>query len=179
MNLYEIFLGQVPEAVYFTLFLIFAKSLKERRILFTVLMTLEYVLLLQAFPYSTWSHVLYFALSFVILKIVYKDKSNITDVFTLGIASILLIPISIVSFVLSGEKIILSSIISIILKFGLLLTLKHKLPKITNIYNCFWNRNEKPKAMKSTTFRALNLVLLNLSIAIIDIGMFIAIIYNS
>lgn len=34
MDLLEIFLGQIPEAIYFTLFMIFAKDLKEKRILY-------------------------------------------------------------------------------------------------------------------------------------------------
>ena len=44
----ELFLGQIPEAIFFSLFMIYTKRLKEKRILFTVLMTIEY-LLLKAF----------------------------------------------------------------------------------------------------------------------------------
>lgn len=113
------------------------------------------------------------------MKILYKNKSNITDVFTLGIASVILIPISIISFILSNKIIILSSVISIIIKFAVIILFKNKLPKITNVYCRFWNRDDKPKKIKSTTFRALNLVLFNISIIIINIGMVIAIIYNN
>ena len=45
MNLAELFLGQIPEAVYFALFLIFTKNLKEKRVLFIILMIGEYLLL--------------------------------------------------------------------------------------------------------------------------------------
>lgn len=31
MDLLEIFLGQIPEAIYFALFMIFAKDLKEKK----------------------------------------------------------------------------------------------------------------------------------------------------
>lgn len=58
MNVLEILLGQIPEAVYFSLFLIFTKEIKEKRILFTSLMIIEYLLLLYVFPYSIWSHIL-------------------------------------------------------------------------------------------------------------------------
>ena len=179
MNILEILLGQIPEAIYFSLFLIFTKEIKEKRILFTSLMIIEYLLLLHVFPYSVWSHVLYFIITFIIMKILYKNKSNITDVFTLGIASVILIPISIISFILSNKIIILSGVISIIIKFAVIILFKNKLPKITNVYRRFWNRDDKPKKIKSTTFRALNLVLFNISIIIINTGMVIAIIYNN
>ena len=37
VNMLEIFLGQIPEAIFFELFMIFVKDLKEKRILFTTL----------------------------------------------------------------------------------------------------------------------------------------------
>ena len=32
MDLMELFLGQIPEAIYFALFMIFTKNLKEKRL---------------------------------------------------------------------------------------------------------------------------------------------------
>lgn len=179
MNILEILLGQVPEAIYFTLFMIFTKELKKKRILFTVLMIIEYILLLYSFPYSTWSHVLYFVISYIIMKILYKNKCNITDVFTLGIANLIVIPISIISFTLCNGNILIGNLIQKIVLFTTIILCKHKLPKITNMYNILWNRNNKPKKIKSTTFRALNLVIFNFSIIIIDVCMVAAIIYNN
>lgn len=37
----ELFLGQIPEAIYFALFMIYAKNLKTKRLLYTILMILE------------------------------------------------------------------------------------------------------------------------------------------
>ena len=39
----ELIIGQIPEAIYFALFMIYAKGLKEKRILFTVLMVNRYI----------------------------------------------------------------------------------------------------------------------------------------
>ena len=61
MNYLELFLGQIPEAIYFSLFMIYAKDLKEKRILFTILMIAEYLLLIYALPFNSW-----FLLSFSI-----------------------------------------------------------------------------------------------------------------
>lgn len=45
MDLLEIFLGQIPEAIYFALFMIFAKDLKEKRILYILLMVWDMYLM--------------------------------------------------------------------------------------------------------------------------------------
>ena len=47
MDLLELMLGQIPEAIYFALFIILTKELKEKRILFIILMIIEYILLKQ------------------------------------------------------------------------------------------------------------------------------------
>ena len=52
MDLLEIFLGQIPEAIYFALFMIFAKDLKEKRILYILLMVIEYLLLKHFIKYN-------------------------------------------------------------------------------------------------------------------------------
>ena len=179
MDLLQLLLGQIPEAIYFALFMIFTKELKEKRGLFTILMIIEYILLLNSFPYSTWSHVLYFIISYIIMKILYKDKCNITDVFTLGIASIILIPIGVISFLISNGNVLLGNFIQKTIAFMIIILCKNKLPKITNMYNYLWNRSNRPKRIKSTAFRALNLVIFNFSIVIINVGMVAAIIYNN
>ena len=47
----EIIFGRVAEAIYLSLFMIFTKRLKEKRILFIVLMIAEYLILYACFPY--------------------------------------------------------------------------------------------------------------------------------
>lgn len=67
MNLIQLILGQIPEAIYFALFMIVTKELKSKRTLFVLLMILEYMLLKHTFVYSIWFHVLYFILSYHLL----------------------------------------------------------------------------------------------------------------
>jgi hypothetical protein len=175
MNLLEIFLGQIPEAIYFALFMILAKQLKEKRLLLTVVMIIEYVLLFNIISFSIWSHVLFFATVYILMKVLYKEKCNITDVFTLGIASLMLIPISIVSYFITFGNIIITSIVSRILMFLLLYLFRNKLCNIKKLYNKLWNRNDKVnKKMKSTTFRSLNVVIFNFMFYAINLGMIAA-----
>ncbi len=161
----EILLGQIPEAIYFALFMIFTKRLDKKRGLFITLMVTEYVLLLNVLPFSTWSHILYFVVSYIILKILYKEKSQITDIFTLGIASIILMVISAICYFIifiTIQNIIISTLLAKAMLFTFLFIVKTKLYNIQKMYKYLWNRNDKlPKFMKSTTFRCINVILFN------------------
>lgn len=169
----EILIGQIPEAIYFSLFMIFTKNLKSKRILFTALMVIEYLLCLNSMPYDMVSHVLFFIMSYLTLKILYKEKSQITDIFTFAIGSVVLMIISIVSYFIVWKTVniyyVALALNRILIILFLILTY-NKLYKIQNLYKRFWNRNDKiKKKMKSTTFRALNLVIFNIMFYIINL----------
>lgn len=178
----EILIGQIPEAIYFSLFMIFTKQIKEKRILFTILMVIEYLLLMIIFPYSIWSHIFIFIITYILLKMLYKEKAQLTDIFTFGISSVVLMIICLLpSFIFINNMnnyffYYIYVIITRILMFSFLLIFKNKLPKIQNIYKKLWNRNDKiKKKMKSTTFRSLNLVIFNIMFYILNICMLYAI----
>ena len=167
----EILLGQVPEAIYFALFMIFTKRLDKKHGLFITLMVIEYILLFIP-ALSIWSHILYFMMSYIILKLLYKEKSQITDIFTLGIASLVLMSISVMWYGIiyfTIKNIIICNILAKLCLFVFLLIFKNKLPKIQNIYKRLWNRNDKlPKRIKSTTFRCINVILFNVMFYLIN-----------
>lgn len=178
----ELFLGQIPEAIYFALFMIFAKNLKEKRILFTILMVIEYLILLKIFVYNIWFHVILFIMTFIILKVLYKEKAQITDVFTFGIAGIILITISFISYIIIWKTIAIylySVILNRILLILFLIIFNKKLYNIQKLYKKLWNRNDNTKKkMKTTTFRALNVVIFNFLFYIINLGMILTIFLN-
>ena len=68
MDLLKLLLGQLPEALYFAFFIILTKKLTSKRLLFVSLMVVEYVLLLSTLQFSVWAHILYFIMSYIILK---------------------------------------------------------------------------------------------------------------
>ena len=74
MDISMILIGQIPEALYFALFMILTKKLTTKRILFISLMIVEYVLLLSTLQFSVWGHMLYFIMTYIILKLLYKEK---------------------------------------------------------------------------------------------------------
>ena len=172
----EILLGQIPEALYFALFMILVKRLKEKRILFIILMTIQYLLLLYIFPaYSIYSRIGYFITTFITLKFLYKEKSQITDVFTLGIASAILIIFNIIGSILFSFDYILAIIIIRILMFGFLFLFRNKLNIIQSWYKKLWNRkDDKTYKIKSLTFRSINIIIFNIMFYIINLGMLLA-----
>lgn len=183
MKLDQLLLGQIPEAIYFALFMIFTKQLKEKRIFFTFLMVLEYVLLKLIFPFNIWFHVTYTFTTYITLKLLYREKSQITDIFIFSISGISLLSISALCGALYANGILpytFCLIINRVCLFTLLLTLRNKLKYIQNLYKTLWNRNDrlKKRKMKSTTFRSINVFAFNLIFYIINIGMLYAIYFN-
>lgn len=177
----EILLGQIPEVIYFALFMILTKNLKEKRIKFTVLMIIEYLLLKYLIEFNIWFQVSYTIITYIILKLLYKEKAQITDVFTFCIASVILIIISVVSFLLLGNhNMILAVILNRSLMFIFLFIFRNKLNNVQKIYKKLWNRNDNIfKKIKSTTFRALNLVIFNITFYLLSLCIKYAIYFNS
>jgi hypothetical protein len=175
----QLLLGQIPEAIFFALFMIYAKGLKEKRFLFTLLMVVEYVLLLNIFPYNFKFHISFMILTYLLLKMFYKEKCQITDVFILAIGYVILAISSIISFMILSftlNNMFIGNILCKILMFSFIFVLRNKLNGIQNIYKKLWNRNDKvPKKMKTTTFRALNLVVFNILFAVLNLCMLYAI----
>lgn len=171
----EVIFGRVAEAIYFSLFMIFAKRLKEKKILFTVLMIAEYLILYACFPYDMKFQISYTFISYIILKILYKDKAQITDIFTFTISSIILIIISFVSyFIVWGtiKNYLIAVIINRLFLIIFLVITHKKLYNIQKLYKKLWNRQDNKKyKIKSTTFRAVNVVVFNLLFFIINLGM--------
>lgn len=176
-------LGQLPEAIFFALFMIYAKGLKQKRILFTILMVVEYLLTKYSFQYSWLFHITYIISVFLTLKLLYKEKSQITDIFILLIGYIFLGFFSIISVIIGKfifGSIMLANIICKIIIFLFIFIFNNKLIKIQNIYKKLWNRNDKQtKKIKTTTFRALNVVAFNLLFAILNLCMLYALYFNN
>lgn len=176
----ELFLGQIPEAIYFALFMIYAKNLKEKRLLFTFLMILEYFILTRIFFLNIYFQVLYIAITYLILKLLYKEKAQITDIFTFCIGSIYLMIVSVLYVFLIYPFVknpILHVIINRVILIGSILLLNKRLYKIQNLYKKLWNRNDKiKKKIKTTTFRSINVIVFNVMFYVINAGLIYCII---
>lgn len=174
----ELILGQIPEAIFFSLFMIYAKGIKEKRVLFTVLMVVEYLLLKYNFKYSWLFQIAYMIITFLTLKLLYRNKSQIIDIFTFTIANIILIISSALCFYICFQNVVIATLVNRILIFSLIFLLKNKLINIKKFYKKIWNRETNTIKIKTTTFRSINIIILNFVFYIINLGMCYATYYN-
>ena len=96
----ELLIGQIPEAIYFALFLIFAKKLKTHRLVFFITILIEYLLLKYSFPFSWYFHIGLIFMMYLTLKLIYKERSQITDVFIILVSFIYLWLASMITYLL-------------------------------------------------------------------------------
>lgn len=166
--------AKFAEPIYFALFLIIGKNLKTKRLLLTCIMIFEYYMLTYIFPFNVWFQFIYTFIVFVDLKFLYKEKAQITDIFLFGAASIILIGISMLTY-LTALATYKNYMISLILNRSLLfLFLYFNKNNIRNLYKKFyshWNRHNNPKVIKSITLRNISVITFNLMFWVINLGM--------
>lgn len=178
MNLvFTLLLENILEAIYFSLFLIIGKGLKEKRLLFIIIMIFEYLILKCVIKYNVWFQIIYTFMSFVNLKVLYKDKAQITDIFLFAIASIILILVGLgcgafqIHF---GVKYKTLLIINRILLFCILIIIRNKINKTYTKYCKNWNKHSDNK-IRSLTLRNISIIIFNIMFCTINIGLLYAI----
>lgn len=87
----------IPEVIYFTLFLIFTKNYKNNKIKLFVLLLIGYIIFKKIFPLNIYFQICFTLYVPIILKLLYKDRFHISDVFIFTYSSIFLILIGCIS----------------------------------------------------------------------------------
>lgn len=173
-----LFLEKIFEAIYFSMFLLIGKNIKEKRILFTLVMIFEYLLLTKIFLFNVWFQIIYTFLTYINLKVFYKKKAQITDIFLFTVSSIFLmifsgIPYFLMMFTIKNYY--LALIISRILIILFLILSKNNINKYYKKIYTQWNRHTNNK-IKSLTLRNISIIIFNLMFYIINIAMGICLI---
>lgn len=168
--LISILLGLFPEVLFFTLFIIYTKRIKNKKIMLFLLIALAYMLCMFIKTYSIFCYILLIVLIYIIMKILYKNKVQIIDIFIISIGFIY---ISILSFICSillryeYDNLILYYILYIFDRIFMFLPFikRDKFYYLYKIYCSLWNRNDNEKRpIKSLTLRNISLVVINISI---------------
>lgn len=179
-ELIYIVLEKVLEAIYFSLFLIIGKNIKEKRLLLISIMILEYLVLTYFIEFNVWFQFIYTFMSFVNLKILYKEKAIITNIFLFAFASIFLIFFSILTYVsaiVTYENYLISLILNRILIFTFIFIFRNSIKDKYKEFCSLWNRHNHPNKIKSLTLRNISIITFNLMFWFINIGMLFFIIY--
>ena len=171
---------RVLEAIYFSLFLILGKKLKSKRILFTIIMIFEYIMLTNLIKFNVLFQFLYTFMSYINLKVLYREKTQITDIFLFVYASIVLILISMFSYFIvyfTVNNYTVALILNRILMFSYLIFNRDKLSCRYKKFYSTWNRHNDPNKIKSLTLRNVSVIITNLMFVVINVGMIVLVNY--
>ena len=174
MELFRLISAKLLEPIYFSLFLIMGKDLKNKRVLLTCIMIFEYIMLKQFIHFNVAFQFIYTFMSFVNLKVLYREKAQVTDIFLFAIASIILIVLSIFTYMTSKityDNYFISLVINRILLFTFLYLSRNKIRDLYKKFYSHWNRHNNPKAIKSLTLRNISIIAFNLMFWIINFCM--------
>lgn len=165
-------LGLLPEAIYFTLFLIYTKGYKYNRMKLFVLLLIGYTVLKVIFPINIYFQISFTIYVVLILKLLYKDKFHISDLFVFVLASIILILLTSLAlpilFIFNHYW--LSYLISRIFLFTFLFFFKNKFNDVYKWIISQWNRNyERPNKIKAITIRQVCVISFNIMLYILNL----------
>lgn len=170
--LISILLGLIPEVLYFTLFLIYTKSIKKRKILLFILIGIAYFICLLIQQYRILNYLILLFLIYIILKILYRNGTQIIDIFIISLSYLYLIIISIIPILFLRDNLSNYYFLYIIDRVLLFLPFlsRNKFNILYKKYCSLWNRNDNiKKPIKSITLRNISLILLNLIILVSNI----------
>lgn len=162
--LLSILLGLLPETLYFTLFLICTKNIKEKRIKLFFLLAVSYCLCILVQNFRILCYILLIVCIYISLKLLYKKKAQIIDIFIISVAYLWLGILSVVLMNFVNKDYSNYFIILILQKILLFVPFifKNKFNIIYKKYYKLWNRNDKEnRKIKSITLRNVSLILLN------------------
>ena len=167
-----ILFGLIPEVLYFTLFLIYTKKLQEKRIKLFLLISLAYTLTVFIKQYILAYYLSFIVLVYLILKILYKRKAQIIDIFVFSISTIYLTLVSYLGFIFFTEDLSNYYILYFIARILLFIPFifRNKFNVIYKKYCKLWNRNDKEeRPIKSITLRNISLIIINVVICFMNI----------
>lgn len=162
--LISIILGLIPEVLYFTLFIIYAKGIKTKRLKLFALLSLGYILLIMLCRFQFLFYLAYIVYSYLILKLLYR--SQIIDLFICSFSLMYMTIVSFLGYKIFGFNYVIYYIFARIILY-LILIFKSKIRKIYINYYKLWNICENPK-IKSLTIRNTSLIILNIFIILIN-----------
>lgn len=171
--LISILFGLIPEVLFFTLFITCAKGIKKKRIKLFLLMSIAYIICMFIKRYEVFYYCLFVVLIYIILKILYGNKTQIIDIFIINLGFNYVCITSYICFLFLEKD--LSNyyylyIIERIILFCIFIFRK-SFNSLYKKYCALWNRNDNIKRpIKSITLRNISLITLNIGIVLMDLA---------
>lgn len=168
--------GMLCEVLFFTMFLIYAKNIKEKKLTLGILIGIAYILCIMISRFKLLYYVGFIAIVYIILKILYRNKTQIIDIFVFSLSTLYLTLSSyLLHFLICEDNsnyyyIYVLSRISLLIPF----IFKNKFNYLYKKYASMWNRNDNiKKPIKSITLRNISLILTNLFIFLLNFAILV------
>ena len=166
----SLLLGIFPQSLYFTLFLTKVKDINKKKHLLISLIFIIIMLSVMIVKYNIYLYLIIIPLIYLAMKLLYKKKVQIIDLFLIAIAYGYLSIISyLCSFMIKDTMNLywIAYIINNILLFAILLFKKYII-KAYKKYIQLWNRKPENK-VRSISVRNVSLISLNIFILVLDV----------
>lgn len=157
----SLFLGMLPEVLFYTLFIVFTKDIREKYLKLFMFISVGYIALIMICRYELLFYLLYIVYVYFVLKLLYK--SHIMDIFIFTISVIYLMLCSFVCYYLIDNYLI-AMLVDRLLLFVPLFIINYRLNDFYNLYKLKWNRHNDVKGIKSLTLRNISVLTLNIFI---------------
>lgn len=170
----SMFLGMLPEVLYFTLAIIYTKNIKKNKIKLFLLITMAYITCIMIIKYELLFYILFIFVLYFVLKLLYRNETQIIDVFVIMYFCFYLTLLSFLIYIYYGlsnniNTYYLLYFINRVLLFAIFI-FRNNFNKLYNNYKKYWNRNDNIKRpIKSITLRNVSLIMINCIIFIINI----------
>ena len=148
MEILRLISAKLLEPLYFSLFLIIGKDLKKKRLLFTLIMIFEYIMLTSIIEFNVALQFIYTFMTYLTLKVLYREKAQITDIFLFAVASIILIIVSVISYLsvyYTIKNYYVAMVLNRVILFTFLYFSRNKIRAYYVKFYSLWNRRHKPK----------------------------------
>lgn len=168
----SILLGLIPEVLFLTLFITYTKNLKEKRLLLFTFFSISYIISMFIQKYKIVFYILFIVLMYLSLKIIYKKKVQIIDIFVITIPFDWITILSYLCFLFFKKDLSNYYMLYIIDRLFLFIPFifSKYYHKIYLKYCKLWNRNDKEKRpIKSITLRNISLIMVNIAIFLMNI----------
>lgn len=166
-------LGIMPEVLYFTLFLIYTKNIKTSQKKLFVFISISYIACITIIRFKTIFYIGFTFLIYAVLRILYKDDTQIIDIFVFSISTIYLSFIGYLCSRFINNNYVMYYIAYVGNRILLFLPFifKSKFNDLYKKYCNLWNRNYGQKQpIKSITLRNISLITLNSFIVLLNIS---------
>lgn len=165
--------GMLPEVIYFTLFLIIAKNLKEKKGKLFILLSIGYILLIMICRYQLLFYLAYIVYTYVIVKKLYK--AHISDIFLITTAMFYQSLVAFMFYLFLFDYYIIYYIVARVFLF-LPFIFRKNIRYLYIKYRDLWNRdNNKQNKIKSITLRDVSTVLFNIFIVLLSLFLLLCI----